>query len=300
MLIRAAGAVAWRPGPAGTEVLLVHRVKYDDWSLAKGKAETGERLPVTAVREVGEESGSVITLGRRLSPARYKAGGNPKQVDYWSAQVTATDESAVPNHEVDDVAWLPVEEAIARVSYQQDVAVLTEFAAAPAATTPLILLRHAKAVGRSDWKKHDADRPLDRAGAGDAVTLAAVLACFAPRAAVVSSPALRCLDTVRPYAGLAGERVQAQPALGTAPPTGQGSAADVIASAIASAQPTIVCAHRENLPGLIDAALEMSRGPRSPRVPDNVVKPLPKGAFLAFHLTAGTLAALDRYELSEA
>ena len=88
MLIRAAGAVAWRPGPDGAEILLVHRAKYDDWSLPKGKVEPGEPLPVTACREVGEEAGAAITLGPRLAPARYKVNGNPKQVDWWAARVT--------------------------------------------------------------------------------------------------------------------------------------------------------------------------------------------------------------------
>src|SRR5215469_2662644 len=151
MLIRAAGAVAWRPGPDGDEVLLVHRAKYDDWSLPKGKVEPGERLPVTACREVREEAGTALTLGRRLTAVRYKANGNPKQVDFWAARATGTDEAAIPNAEVDRVAWLPVGRAVKRASYKQDVAVLKEFGRAPVDTTPLILIRHAKAVASSDW-----------------------------------------------------------------------------------------------------------------------------------------------------
>jgi len=130
MLIRAAGAVAWRPGPDGAEILLVHRAKYDDWSLPKGKVEPGEPLPVTAYREVGEESGAAITLGQRLAAVRYKVNGNPKQVDWWVARVTSVDDSAVPNHEVDQVAWLPLAQALKRVSYKQDVSC--------SATSPLV------------------------------------------------------------------------------------------------------------------------------------------------------------------
>ncbi len=208
MLIRAAGAVAWRPGPDGDEVLLVHRAKYDDWSLPKGKQEPDEPLPITAAREVQEETGAVITLGRHLAPVRYKVNGNPKQVDFWAAQVIAMDDTAVPNHEVDKIAWLPVAAALRRVSYKQDVAVLTDFAAGVADTTPFILLRHARALPRSEWKADDTARPLDKQGTADAAVLAGLLACFAPgaslapQAAVVSSPAVRCLDTVRPYADL--------------------------------------------------------------------------------------------------
>src|SRR6266702_1634621 len=170
MLIRAAGAVAWRPGPDGAEILLVHRAKYDDWSLPKGKVEPGELLPVTACREVGEEAGAAITLGNRLAPVRYKVNGNPKRVDWWAARVLSVDDSAVPNHEVDQVTWLPLAQALKRVSYKQDVSVLSDFAARPADTVPLILLRHAKALHRSEWNSADGDRPLDKAGTADAAT----------------------------------------------------------------------------------------------------------------------------------
>src|ERR1700689_3517475 len=97
-LIKAAGGVAWRPGPGGEpEILLVHRKKYDDWSLPKGKTEPGERLPVTAVRE---EGGARLALGRRLASVRYDVSGRPKRVHYWAARVVSIDNRAVPNHEV--------------------------------------------------------------------------------------------------------------------------------------------------------------------------------------------------------
>ena len=257
MLIRAAGAVAWRPGPDGAEILLVHRAKYDDWSLPKGKVEPGEPLPVTATREVGEEAGAAITLGRRLGPARYKVNGSPKQVDWWAARATAVDAGAVPNDEVDQVAWLPLDRALRQVSYKQDVSALGDFAAGPAATVPLILLRHAKALRHSEWTKDDIDRPLDKAGLAAAAALARLLSCFAPKTRVITSPAARCVDTVRPYAELSGSQVQAVEALS---PSALGLAvpADsytLISALVASGTPAIVCAHRENLPALLDVAL---------------------------------------------
>jgi 8-oxo-dGTP pyrophosphatase MutT (NUDIX family)/phosphohistidine phosphatase SixA len=296
MLIRAAGAVAWRPGPDGDEVLLVHRARYDDWSLPKGKQDPDEPLPVTAAREVLEEAGAAIALGRHLAPARYKVNGNPKQVDYWAAQVTGVDEAAVPNHEVDEIAWLPVADAIARVSYKQDIAVLDDFAAEPPDTVPLILLRHAKALSRSDWKRADDDRPLDKAGTADASTLASMLSCFAPRATVVTSPTVRCVDTIRPYAARAGVPVRASGALLPGPAAGPGPAAAQVFSLIAAREPAIVCAHRENMPGLLEAAVGFLDGKP---VPDKIAKPLPKGAFLVLHMMAGALAGIDRYELPD-
>src|ERR1700751_2330722 len=83
-LILAAGGAAWRPGGegAGPEVLLVPRKKSDAWSLPKGKTEPGEPLPLTAVREVFEEGGARLVLGRRLPSVRYQVGGRPNRV-HW-------------------------------------------------------------------------------------------------------------------------------------------------------------------------------------------------------------------------
>ncbi len=318
MLIRAAGAVTWRPGPDGAEILLVHRAKYDDWSLPKGKVQPGEPLPVTATREVGEEGGATITLGRRLGPARYKVNGNPKQVDWWAARATAVDAGAVPNDEVDQVAWLPLERALKQVSYKQDVSALSDFAARPVDTVPLILLRHAKALPRSEWKKDDIDRPLNKVGLADAAALARLLSCFVPRTQVITSPAARCVDTVRPYAELSGSQVQSVEALSPSAlgPTKPADSYTLVSTLVASDTPAIVCAHRENLPALLDVALTAAgavaperaesaqgsgkrpaeRNGSASRVPASVAKPLSKGAFLVLHLASGTLAGIDRYE----
>lgn len=296
--IKAAGAAAWRPGPDGSpEVLLVHRRKYDDWSLPKGKTEPGEALPVTAVREVREESGASLTLGRRLVQACYQVNGRPKRVSYWSARVTGLDDSAVPNDEVDTVAWLPPDAARGQLSYRQDRDVLDDFASAPADTIPLILLRHAKAEPKSDWRGDDAARPLSGKGAGDAAALAGVLACFAPRAGVFTSPTVRCIETVRPYAEAAGVRVQPADALGISR-TDHADSYAFLASVLASRHPAILCAHRENLPRLVAGAAAGLGAAEPPTAAD----PLPTAGFWVLHMLAGAgmaarnLVAADRYE----
>jgi 8-oxo-dGTP diphosphatase len=296
MLIRAAGAVVWRPGPDGDQVLLVHRRKYDDWSLPKGKQEPDEPLPLTAAREVLEESGASITLGRHLAPVRYKINGNPKQVDYWVATMTGFDAAAVPNHEVDKIAWLPVPEALGRVSYKQDVAVLLDFTSGITESTPLILLRHARALPRPEWKRADADRPLDKAGTADAATLASLIACFAPTATVVSSDTTRCLDTVGPYVELTGSPLQPAGVLRASHPADQPAATALLFALIAAREPAIVCAHRENLPALLSSALQFLG---ELAVPEKAARPLPKGAFLVLRTTGGTLEGIDRYELPD-
>lgn len=295
--IAAAGAVAWRTGPDSgeQEVLLVHRTKYDDWSLPKGKQDPGEPLPVTAVREVFEESGARVTLGRRLRPVSYPVRGRPKLVTYWSGRTAGTDAGAVPNSEVDQIAWLPVARARERVTYPHDATVLDDFAAAPADTVPLILLRHAQAVPRAGWKGDDTGRPLDDKGLADAKALAGLLSCFAPRATVTSSAAVRCLATVLPYRQLTGSPVQATAALQISR-TGPGDPSAVIARAVAAGTPAVLCAHRENLGDLLSAAA--AQGP-----PGSLAccagETLPTAAFCVLHMAAGELAGADRYDLSE-
>jgi 8-oxo-dGTP pyrophosphatase MutT (NUDIX family)/phosphohistidine phosphatase SixA len=267
-LIKAAGGVAWRPGPAGEpEILLVHRKKYDDWSLPKGKTEPDEPLPVTAVREVLEEGGARLALGRRLVSVRYNVGGRPKRVHYWAARVLSVDAHAVPNSEVDEVTWLPAGRAVDKVSYPHDHGVLADFAARPAQTVPLILLRHSKALPKSGWKRTDKSRPLDGSGRSDAKALADLLACFAPRPRLISSTAVRCADTLLPLSEVTGEQVRAQPSLyihSEPPLTGAADpAADLTAlvrEVIAAGEPTVICAHRENIPLLQEAALSVLTG----------------------------------------
>jgi 8-oxo-dGTP diphosphatase len=247
-------------------VLLVHRKKYDDWSLPKGKVEPGEALPVTAVREVLEEGGARLALGRRLVSVRYSVGGRPKRVHYWAARVLSVDSRAIPNEEVDEIAWLPAERAVEKVSYAHDHGVLADFAARPPQTFPLILLRHAKALPKGNWKRADAGRPLDDSGRYSAKALADLLACFAPSFQLITSPAARCAETLRPLAELTGDPVREAPSLYVhhKPITGAADSGTVnaalIRAAVESGKPTVICAHRENLQALREAALAALTG----------------------------------------
>ncbi|MGI8664006.1 MAG: NUDIX hydrolase [Acidimicrobiales bacterium] len=127
-VVRAAGAVVWRLDGADLHVLLVHRPKYDDWSLPKGKRETGETDEQCAVREVDEETGVRGGLGRELLPSSYRdRKGRDKVVRYWAME--AADRAGFePNSEVDELRWLTIDGARALLSYQRDVNVLDSFA----------------------------------------------------------------------------------------------------------------------------------------------------------------------------
>ena len=290
--IRAAGTVLWRPAGAGVQVALVHRPKYDDWSFPKGKLESGEHVLMAAVREVAEETGLRVTLGRRLPPVRYLGASLPKRVDYWVATAAADPGSFVPNAEIDEVAWLAASRATARLSYQRDTETLAAFRGGPMRTVPLILLRHASAGRKSDWHKGDQSRPLDDRGTNDAEVLADLLRCFGT-SRVISSPAERCLATVRPYAALAGVEIEAEPALEVIK-DGMGDdseAAKAVAQLAAADQPVVICAHRENLPLLLDAAYGELGADCPP------VDPLRKGEFLVLHRADRKLAALERYSV---
>ena len=85
-VIQGAGVVLWRVSKKATEIALVHRPKYDDWSLPKGKVEPGETHLACAAREVMEETGFEPVMGPEIGIAKYLAEGTPKEVRYWSAQ----------------------------------------------------------------------------------------------------------------------------------------------------------------------------------------------------------------------
>ena len=108
--VRAAGGVVWREGDDGIEVLLVHRPRYDDWSHPKGKCDSGESDEACALREVQEETGLDCELGEELAATSYRdRHGRPKRVRYWSMRPIGGE--FAPIDEVDEVRWLPIDEA---------------------------------------------------------------------------------------------------------------------------------------------------------------------------------------------
>ncbi len=119
--VRAAGGVIVRPadGAGGPEIALVHRPKYDDWSLPKGKLDADEGWEDAALREVEEETGLRCRLLDELEPVAYvDPKGRRKAVRYWIMEPVSGEFE--PNDEVDVLEWLALEAALARLSYDRD------------------------------------------------------------------------------------------------------------------------------------------------------------------------------------
>ena len=224
--VKAAGALVWRENGKHLEVLLVHRPRYDDWSIPKGKVEPCESVRTCAVREVAEEAGVQVILGQPLSRVHYKlADGSRKEVHYWAARVAPEASAAVAarcavkpasTKEIDAVEWLRVGQARKRLTYSYDRDLLGELVDlwedGKLDTWTLVLVRHGRAVKRSVWNRpkerdketDEATRPLTHdQGETRARALVPILAAYGV-GRVLTSPWKRCVDTVAPYAAAAG------------------------------------------------------------------------------------------------
>jgi 8-oxo-dGTP diphosphatase len=186
------------------EVAVVHRPRYDDWSLPKGKLESDESPRMAASREVREETGARVALGRFLGQTRYRVGRDRKVVDYFAARYVSG--AFTPSEEVDSVRWLSVPAATSLLSYGHDQTVLAAFTALPAALTTLLLVRHAKAGSRSEWQDADELRPLSRNGQKQVPPILTVARLYGADR-VYAAPLVRCVRTVQPVADELGVKV---------------------------------------------------------------------------------------------
>ena len=215
--VLAAGALVWRLKNDKLQVLVVHRPRYDDWSFPKGKAEPGESMVLTAIREVAEETGRQIVLGRYLGKARRRlVSGRKKRTLYWAAQVLPEAgpgeglRAAVKpasKHEIDKVRWWKVKKAARKLTHADDKRLLARlvdwYESGQLQVRSLVLVRHAKAVSRATWGygiNSEITRPLVMGrGQAQARDVAALLSAYGV-GELVSSPWKRCVDTLAPYA----------------------------------------------------------------------------------------------------
>lgn len=281
----AAGAVVARRG--GREVLLVHRPKYDDWSFPKGKQEPGEHLTATAVREVAEETGVPVRLGRPLLRQHYLLDDRRmKTVHYWTGVVDgdAETDGDVDGFErpgeIDRAVWVSVDDAETMLTMPTDRTVLADFRTEPEPAHAIVVLRHSAARKRDKWTGPDAERPLKKTGRQQAEALVPLLVAYAPDR-VVTSPSVRCRETVAPYVEAASVPLETYPGLSEEDWTLE--RLDELVTDVASWPGNVLlCSHRPVLPSLLDRL-------------GVVDEPLAPGELVVCHHRAGHLVAVERH-----
>lgn len=257
--VYAAGAVVWRLVEGRLRILLIHRTQYQDVTLPKGKVDPGETLAETAVREVHEETGIRVVLGVPVGVSRYwMRPRRQKVVHYWSAEATEDairDSTFVPNDEIAALEWLSLKKARRALSYPVDLEILDEFERlvddGVLRTFPIVVLRHAKAVSRSSWEKSDAARPLTEKGRRQADAIVGPLRAFGVRR-IVTSDAVRCVQTVQPLASAIGRKPVATERLSQdAWEDGVSDVRSVVGKRVRARKPAVICSHGPVLPGIL-------------------------------------------------
>lgn len=294
MKIVAAGVVCWREQKGKLEVLLVHREKYKDWSFPKGKQDSGEALPETAVREVLEETGIKLRLGRKLSVIRYNLSNNDeKEVHYWASKLKAKavkKSEFAPNDEISKLKWLLATDAMKMLSYQHDQELLQEVIrlhkSRELETRALILLRHAKATPRADWKGPEAKRPLLPEGKQQAKRLVNLLNCYGPKR-LVTSPWARCEQTINPYAKAMKKKVIQRSQLTELTSTlSPRKTINAVESLFDSTKSALICSHRPALPTITKTlATKAASDVKDQLLAATTLEP---GEFVVLRLTMGT------------
>jgi 8-oxo-dGTP diphosphatase len=290
--IYAAGAVCWRVVDGKLIVLVIHRTRYGDVTLPKGKVDPGETLPQTAVREIEEETGLKVALGVPLGVSDYPlASGRNKIVHYWSAEVTdeaIAKSTFLPNSEVAALEWVTIKKARSYLTYERDVEILETFAKLAdegvTSTFAIIALRHGKAVAPSSWSGPDATRPLTERGVQQAATNVATIEAWRPRT-ILTSPAVRCVATVAPLAATTGIRPKQKPHLSQdAYEAGSANVRDVVGKRVRARKTAVLCSHGPVLPEILrEVALATGTVPGSYL---GSASDLPTGGFSVIHLSA--------------
>lgn len=286
-LIRAAGAVLWRRlSDELLQIALIHRPRYDDWSFPKGKAEEGESDISCAYREVLEETGYVSQFGPELGDISYEVDGQKKVVKYWAAQAIGNPAQVMDIEEVDQLIWVTLEDAKAKITLQSDQKILESFQRFGADSYPLILLRHAKAVSRQEWESDDGDRPLAHIGQIQANGFLSKMLPYEIRE-IFTSDAVRCYESIEPIARALSINPVFSPALSEyAFLKDKKSWYQLITDIIENESPTLVCSHNPVIPEIVKKLI----GKKNFRELDHDLLP---GEAWILHLKDGEVIAID-------
>jgi 8-oxo-dGTP diphosphatase len=290
--IYAAGAVCWRVVDSRIVVLVIHRTRYGDVTLPKGKVDPGETLPQTAVREIEEETGLRVALGVPLGISDYPLStGRDKIVHFWAAEVSdeaISRSTFVPNGEVAALEWVTIKKARTYLTYERDVEILDQFATLAdegvTSTFAIIALRHGKATAPTSWSGPDAARPLTERGVQQSATNVVTIEAWRPRK-IITSPAVRCVATVAPLAAATGIKPKQEPNLSQdAWEDGSANVREVVGKRVRKRTSAVLCSHGPVLPEILrEVALATGTVPGSYL---GSASDLPTGGFSVIHLSA--------------
>ena len=255
--IQAAGAVVWRNNKDKTEVAIIHRPKYDDWSFPKGKVEPSESLIACAYREVIEETNIQTEFGAFLGDVEYLTPDGKKRVSFWAAKAM-NQRDFIPNSEVDQLKWVEVKKVKDLLTLETDKKILAQFVKLDINTKPFILLRHAKAVTREEWQGDDDDRPLDSLGQNQANRLLAIYQVYNIEQ-IHTSDAVRCYDTVNPIVKGLGIKLEVTGKLGESTyKKDKEKAFDYAKDLIKEDTRILLCSHNPILPKMLNKLTKKS------------------------------------------
>ena len=286
-MIRAAGALLWREiDSRNLEIALIHRPRYDDWSLPKGKIEDGETALQCAYREVLEETGIKATFTRQLGSVEYEESGQKKRVIFWTAQCAINTSAFIVNEEVDELAWFTPEEALAKATHDSDRQIIEHFQAQEPRTDTLIILRHTKALERGDWDEIDSERTLDEVGYDQAQLLIKHLEPFAIDE-VYTSNYTRCVQTVTPLSHSRGLTITQVPSLNEETFEVDPQRAVAFANALKQDEKNIlICSHNPVIPTMLRGILNTTLKNK------DLIKLEPGDAWIV-HRVRGEIVGLD-------
>jgi 8-oxo-dGTP diphosphatase len=250
--IEGAGAVLWQAiDDAEVKIAIIHRPRYDDWSLPKGGVDAGESHIQAAFREVLEETGVKAIFGPEIGTVDYEVNGVTKEVRYWLAEADQFN-AATPNpEEVDATEWLSISDAINKLSNSDDREIVRMAEEFGFGSTPLVLLRHAKALKRDQWDGDDGDRPLEHVGQIQAAKIPAIYAPYAIEK-IYSSDAIRCVQTIEAMAAEYGiTPIYSSEISEFGFEKDSEKALDYALSVMLSDKPSVMCSHNPVLPKLV-------------------------------------------------
>lgn len=285
--IEGAGAVLWQAIDGGdVTIAIIHRPRYDDWSLPKGGVDPGESHIQAAFREVLEETGVKAIFGPEIGTVDYEVNGVTKEVRYWLAEADQFN-AATPNpEEVDAIEWLSISDAINKLSNNDDREIVRMAEEFGFGSTPLVLLRHTKALKRDLWDGDDGDRPLEHVGQIQAARIPAIYAPYAIEK-IYSSDAIRCVQTIEAMAAEYGiTPIYSSEISEFGFEKDSEKALDYALSVMLSDKPSVMCSHNPVLPKLVKKLI----GKKNFKRLSSELKP---GDSFVLHHRSGEVIAID-------